>query len=65
MLLLALVLTFALVGGRIASFIKLPRVTGYLLTGLLLGPPITGFLTKQDVSHFHFISEIALGIIAF
>ena len=65
MLLLAIVLTLALVGGRLASFVRLPRVTGYLLTGLVLGPSISGFLTKKDVSHFHFISELALGIIAF
>jgi len=64
-LLLAIVLVLALVGGRIASFFRLPRVTGYLLTGLLMGPSITGFLTKQDVVHFTFISDIALGIIAF
>ncbi|MBW2093386.1 MAG: cation:proton antiporter [Deltaproteobacteria bacterium] len=64
-LLLAIVLVLALVGGRIASFFRLPRVTGYLLTGLLMGPSITGFLTKQEVVHFSFISDIALGIIAF
>ncbi|MFZ0448246.1 MAG: cation:proton antiporter [Desulfatiglandaceae bacterium] len=64
-LLLALVLILALIGGRIASFFRLPRVTGYLLTGLLIGPSITGFLTRQEVAHFTFISEIALGIIAF
>ncbi len=64
-LLLAIVLVLALIGGRIASFFRLPRVTGYLLTGLIIGPSITGLLTKQDVAHFSFISEIALGIIAF
>jgi len=63
--LLAIVLVLALVGGRIASFFRLPRVTGYLLAGLIMGPSITGFLTKQEVVHFTFISDIALGIIAF
>lgn len=64
-LLLAVVLVLALVGGRIASLFRLPRVSGYLLTGLLIGPSITGFLTRQEVAHFSFINEIALGIIAF
>ena len=64
-LLLAVVLVLALIGGRIASFFRLPRVTGYLLTGLIIGPSIAGFLTKQHTAHFSFISEIALGIIAF
>jgi len=64
-LLLAVVLVLALMGGRVASFFRLPRVTGYLLTGLLIGPSMTGLLTKQDVAHFTFITEIALGIIAF
>jgi Kef-type K+ transport system membrane component KefB/predicted transcriptional regulator len=62
---LAIVLVLALAGGRIASLFRLPRVTGYLLTGLLIGPSITGFLTRQEVAHFTFVSEIALGIIAF
>jgi len=62
---LAVVLTLALVGGRIGSFFRLPRITGYILTGLIIGPAVTELLTKEEVSHFHFISEIALGIIAF
>jgi Kef-type K+ transport system membrane component KefB len=41
----------------------LPRITGYRLTGLLIGPSITGFFTRQEVDHFSFIAEIALGII--
>ncbi|RLB17681.1 MAG: hypothetical protein DRG63_03430 [Deltaproteobacteria bacterium] len=64
-LLLAAVVVLALLGARVALLFQLPRVTGYLLTGLLIGPSVVDFLTKQDVAHFTFISEIALGIIAF
>ena len=65
MLLLALVLVLALIGGRVGAFFGLPRITGYILTGLITGPAFAGLFTKDEVSHFHFISEIALGIIAF
>jgi len=64
-LLFAVVLVLALFGGRVASFFSVPRVTGYLLTGLAIGPSAAGILTRQQVAHFSFVSDVALGIIAF
>ncbi len=62
---MGLALLCALIGGRIACIFKIPSVTGYLLTGIVLGPSATGILTHDFVSHAKFINELALGIIAF
>jgi len=70
-LLLALSFIFlgALVGGRIASACHIPRVTGYLITGLLIGPSfahLTGMpvLLPPDVLlELRPLSEMALALI--
>ena len=70
-LLLALSFIFlgALVGGRIASVCHIPRVTGYLITGLLIGPSFAGLtnlpvLLPPDVlSELRPLSEMALALI--
>ena len=45
-LLIAIAFIFlgALVGGRLASVCHIPRVTGYLMTGLLIGPSFAHLL---------------------
>ncbi|MBW2689768.1 MAG: cation:proton antiporter [Deltaproteobacteria bacterium] len=70
-LLLAISFIFlgALVGGRIASACHIPRVTGYLITGLLIGPSfahLTGMpvLLPPDVLlELRPLSEMALALI--
>jgi len=62
---LAVALVLALAGGRLAAFFRIPRVTGYMLAGILMGPSVTGVLTRQHLNAFVIISELALGIIAF
>lgn len=37
---LAVIYFGALIGGRVAALFHVPRVTGYLLTGLLAGPSL-------------------------
>lgn len=50
---------------KLLKKLKLPSVTGYLLAGLLIGPSVLHVITKQNISDLSFISEIALGLIAF
>ncbi|WP_291636598.1 cation:proton antiporter [Clostridium sp.] len=51
--------------GRLAKFVRLPNVTGYLIAGLLLGPSFFNFLQVNMVNGFSVISDMALGFIAF
>lgn len=53
-------------GGRFANWVKLPRVSGYLLTGILLSPSLTGVFSERLINQdLHIVTEIALGLIAY
>jgi len=66
---LSFILLGALVGGRLASACRIPRVTGYLLTGLVIGPSfahLTGLpvlLPPEVLLELRPLSEIALALI--
>lgn len=70
---LAVALVAGLLMSRLAKVIKLPAVTAYLVTGLLLGPFCLGrlgiaglgFASLGEVNGFSIISQTALGFIAF
>ncbi len=63
---IGLLLLCGYVGGKVANYVKAPRVSGYLVAGMLLSPSILGIfheeLVKDDLT---IITDIALGIIAF
>lgn len=45
--------------------LKFPKVTGYLIGGIILGPSLLGVLSRDMVSSLEIISEVALSFIAF
>ena len=61
----ALILLSAILFGRLAKFVKLPNVTGYLIAGLILGPSFLNLIPASMVDGFAVISDAALGFIAF
>ena len=66
---LAVILIAALVGGRFATFCRIPRVTGYLLAGLLVGPSFAELfhfpqlLSHSSLEDLQLISDVALALI--
>lgn len=66
MVYVGLLLLISYFGGKLANFMKFPRVTGYLVAGMLLGPSVFGLfpetVVREDLS---FITEMALAVIAF
>ena len=53
-------------GGRAANLIKLPRVSGYLVIGILLSPSTFNILNRQLVNEdLYVVTEMALAIIAY
>ena len=77
---IGIAIIIALLSTRLMKLIKLPNVTGYLLTGILVGPYVLGLFFNgfkfnsadiaasnigQIVNNLGFISEIALAFIAF
>jgi len=64
---LAAFFLIALASSRVGEFfskIRLPKITGYLFTGVIVGGFVLNFLPQEAVHDLHFIDEIALGFIA-
>ena len=75
---IAILLIAALLSTRIMKLLKLPNVTGYILTGIIMGPFVFGVLFNnfsydgitqsviyQYVDKIKWVSTVALGFIAF
>jgi Kef-type K+ transport system membrane component KefB len=64
-----LVLGFMLLAAYCIGFILdqfgLPKITGYLLAGLFLGPYFFNFYNKETVADLEFLNSLALAFIAF
>lgn len=52
------------VAGKVLSQIRLPRITGYLCVGLLMGPYVLRFLAVETVEELDFLNELAVTFIA-
>jgi Kef-type K+ transport system membrane component KefB len=50
--------------GEWAARIRLPKLSGYLLAGILLGPDVLGTFSRESVASLRFIDELALTYIA-
>ena len=74
----AVLLLVALLSTRLMKIVKLPNVTGYIITGIIMGPFIFGLffnnfsfstaksgIVYQFVQSLSWVSTIALGFIAF
>ncbi len=63
---IGMLLLLSYAGGKTANYFKAPRVTGYLVIGVLLSPSLLGLfhesLVKKELT---LITDIALSIIAF
>jgi len=62
---LGFIILAAYVGGEITYYIGLPKLTGYIVIGVLSGPQVLGFLSEQVVADLKLIDSIALSLIAF
>lgn len=61
---LGFMLIAAFAGGKLAARIGLPRITGYLLVGLSVGPYVTGLLTRDMLIAAEAVEGIAVALIA-
>ena len=75
---IAILLLVALLSTRVVKKLKLPNVTAYIVTGIIMGPYVFGLffnnftydgikegVIAQCVEHISWISTVALGFIAF
>ena len=60
----AIVAPFSFYSGWIASrFLKLPQITGYLISGIICGPYVLGILSKESVLDLNIVEGACLAII--
>ena len=50
---------------RLTKLLKLPNVTGYIIAGVLIGPYVLNMIPSQVSDGMKFLSDLALGFIAF
>jgi len=63
-MLLGFIMLVAYIAGLLVSGYGLPKITGYLLTGILFGPSVFGFATSSMVSNLKLINGMAVALIA-
>jgi len=61
---LGLLLVGGMVGGRVVSIIGMPRLTGYLIVGVLAGPSGFALFSPHEVHDLELINTLALALIA-
>jgi Kef-type K+ transport system membrane component KefB len=62
--LLGFILLVAYIAGAAAAGFRLPRLTGYVLVGIVVGPFALGIVTSEAVESLRTIDELALALIA-
>ena len=62
---LGFLLLAAHLGGDLAKRFRLPRITGLLVTGLLVGPAFLGLVRGDEVDALGFVGDAAAALIAF
>jgi NhaP-type Na+/H+ or K+/H+ antiporter len=62
---IALLLTLGIIGGKLAELAKLPKVTGYIIIGIIAGPSALHLLSSEVIYSFKPFKILALGFIGF
>ncbi|MDY0377163.1 MAG: cation:proton antiporter [Desulfobacterales bacterium] len=61
---LGFVLLAAYVSGRLVKTLRMPMISGYVLAGILAGPFVSGFLTREMTENLKLFDDLALSFIA-
>lgn len=65
LLVLSVILFAGFVMTRLTNTLNLPKVSGYILAGILIGPCGLDLIPSDIVTHMGFVSDLALAFIAF
>jgi len=63
--LLGVVIIVGFYMGHTARLVKLPSLIGYMVLGVIFGPSVLHLLGEPAMEHLSFITEVALGFVAF
>ena len=64
LLLMGIVLVGAFLVAKLLNKIKLPNLTGFMITGLIVGPNVLHFLSNDNLEQLRFFENFALAFIA-
>jgi Kef-type K+ transport system membrane component KefB len=64
-LILGIIFVSAYAGGLLVKKIGLPRVSGYVLVGIILSPSITGIISREFLKSSSVVIDFALAMVAF
>jgi len=62
---IGIMMVVGLFGGVVAKRLKFPRVTGYIIIGVLLSPSVLNLVPRATIESLDIITYVALGIIAY
>ena len=62
---LSIILLSSFLLTRVTKKFKLPNVTAYIITGILIGPYVLNIIPKDIISGLDFVTDVALAFIAF
>ena len=62
---IAIIILTGYIFGHIATKFKFPKVTGFIIAGILLNPNLTKIIPENFIEHTNFITNISLSFITF
>jgi Kef-type K+ transport system membrane component KefB len=62
---IGVMITVGLLGGVLSNKIKFPRITGYIIVGILLSPSVLNLISPATIEKLDIITHIALSIVAY
>ncbi|NPA32807.1 MAG: sodium:proton antiporter [Aquificae bacterium] len=62
---LGVILLTGYIFGNVANALKLPRVSGYILAGILISPSLLGIIDEEFLQKAHLITHASLSVITF
>lgn len=65
LMILSIILFAGFIMTRLTNTLNLPKVSGYILAGILIGPCCLNFVPVDIIKHMGFVSDLALAFIAF
>lgn len=60
-----LMIVLGFLGGALAARIRLPRITGYLLVGVVLSPSLLNVVSRETLDDLDIVAVLALSIIGY
>lgn len=62
---LGIIFFAAIIGGRISKRLHVPKVTGYIIVGLLVGPSVFNWIDQSHINNLHILSQVAMALVLF